>query len=238
MPTIEDSGFAFAKQIRSLHFMNAEVVSINPIFLVWIAPIASVVGAIVVIAVFMSKSYAKEYSCPSIMTASQFEPMAKIGAMLFGHAGIAMAVVLTFHCDYLFLKGIPTPFGFLPYVALGSLFVCLWCTLDDQFYVNVAFCTVFLVASVAYMAMIYRVVRREVIYDVKGNVKRIMFPVINGALVVLWFAFTVVTGRDKSGTMVILKAVWSYLLVIGLNAFLFAIYGAISSIKVKLVVED
>ena len=123
-------------------------------------------------------------------------------------------------------------------MALGRVGVCLWCTLEDQFYVNGAFCTVFLLASVAYMAMIYRVVRREAIYDVKGNVKRIMFPVINGALIVLWFAFTVVTGRDKAGTMVILKAVWSYLLVIGLNAFLVSIYGALSSIKVKLVVED
>ena len=218
--------------------MYAEVTSVKPAFLVFIPPIFSVVGVIVAIAVFMSKSYSKEYSPPSVFTASQFEPMAKISAMIFGHAGIAMAVVCTFHCDYLFLKGIPTPFGFLPYVALGGLFIALWCTLNDQFYVNIAFCTLFLVASVVYMVMTYTSVRTQAMYDVKGNVRRIMFPAINGALVVLWFAFAVVNGRDKKGTMATLKAVWSYLLVVGLNAFIISLYRALSSINVKLVVED
>ena len=209
----------------------------RPMFLAWIPPVVSIIGFIVVISVFESKPYADEYSCPSVLTASQFEPMARIAAILFGHAVIAFCLACSLHSDGLRLLGNSTSFRFLPYVAGCCMFVALWCTMADQFYVNVIFSSLALFACVSYMLSAYLVTRSDTSQDLHGSIARIVLATINGVLVLLWFVLMIAVGKGKKGTYAILTAICSFLLLISLNAFAIYLHWPLSRLEVQLVLD-
>jgi hypothetical protein len=221
--------------------MEGEEGHIKMGFLVWVPPFFTIIAVIVAVCVFQSDSHAGEYTVPSLFAASQYEPVGKITAILVGHAVIAFVVISYLYADALLVKAVKGSryFRYLALAACLCMFVALWCTFQEQFYVNVTFCCLFIGCCVGYTLLNYLVLKEDsYMKGVRGNLIRMVFVVLNTCFFVLWFSFMVASGREKKGIFSALKAVWGFCLIVTLNSFVIYLRPTLSQVDVEVVLED